>query len=98
DDLVTGVQTCALPIFLAAALAGAKAGDRLLVVSYGDGADAFLFEASAVAERLEGRRGAAWHLGRRAELPSYDIYLRFRQLLRARSEERRVGKDGRSRR
>ena len=54
------------PLLLAAALAGAKAGDRLLVVSYGDGADAFLFEASAVAERLEGRRGAAWHLGRRA--------------------------------
>ena len=78
------------PLLLAAALAGAKAGDRLLVVSYGDGADAFLFEASAVAERLEGRRGAAWHLGRRAELPSYDIYLRFRQLLRT-EHDRRAG-------
>jgi len=78
------------PLLLAAALEGAKAGDRLLVVSYGDGADAFLFEATAVAERLEGRRGAAWHLARRAELPSYDVYLRFRQLLRT-EHDRRAG-------
>src|SRR5438128_1384228 len=50
------------PLLLAAALAGAKAGDRLLVVSYGDGADAFLFEASAVAERRECRSGSDWLL------------------------------------
>src|SRR5258705_1821565 len=78
------------PLLLAAALEGTKAGDRLLVVSYGDGADAFLFETTAVAERLEGRRGAAWHLARRAELPSYDVYLRFRQLLRT-EHDRRAG-------
>jgi hydroxymethylglutaryl-CoA synthase len=78
------------PLLLAAALEGAKAGDRLLVVGYGDGAEAFVLEATPVAERLEGRRGVAWHVARRADLPSYDVYLRFRQLL-ATEHDRRAG-------
>ena len=78
------------PLLLAAALEGAKAGDRLLVVGYGDGAEAFVLEATPVVERLEGRRGVAWHVARRADLPSYDAYLRFRQLL-ATEHDRRAG-------
>jgi len=78
------------PLLLAVALAEAKAGQRLLVVSYGDGADALLFTTTPQVERLEGRRGVAWHLARRAELPSYDMYLRFRQLL-ATEHDRRAG-------
>jgi 3-hydroxy-3-methylglutaryl CoA synthase len=78
------------PQLLAAALAGARAGERILVVSYGDGAEAFVLETTPVVERLEGRRGVAWHLARRADLPSYDMYLRFRQLL-ATEHDRRAG-------
>jgi 3-hydroxy-3-methylglutaryl CoA synthase len=78
------------PLLLAAALEGAKAGDRILVVAYGDGAEAIVLEATPVVERLEGRRGVAWHLARRAELASYDTYLRFRQLL-ATEHDRRAG-------
>jgi hydroxymethylglutaryl-CoA synthase len=78
------------PLLLAAALAEAKAGQRLVVVSYGDGADALLFTTTPQVERLEGRRGVFWHLGRRAELPTYDMYLRFRQLL-ATEHDRRAG-------
>jgi len=78
------------PLLLAAALEQAKAGDRLLVVGYGDGAEAFVLDATPVVERLEGRRGASWHLARRAEMPSYDLYLRFRQLL-ATEHDRRAG-------
>jgi 3-hydroxy-3-methylglutaryl CoA synthase len=78
------------PLLLAAALARAKAGERLLLVSYGDGAEAFALGVTPVAERLEGRRGVAWHLARRAELPTYDLYLRFRQLL-ATEHDRRAG-------
>ena len=78
------------PLLLAAALENAKAGDRLLVVGYGDGAEAFVLEATPVVERLEGRRGVAWHVARRADLPSYDVYLRFRQLL-ATEHDRRAG-------
>jgi len=78
------------PLLLAAALEGARAGQRILLVGYGDGAEALAFEATPVVERLEGRRGVAWHLARRAELPSYDLYLRFRQLL-ATEHDRRGG-------
>jgi 3-hydroxy-3-methylglutaryl CoA synthase len=78
------------PLLLAAACEGARAGQRLLVVGYGDGADVLVLETTAVAERLEGRRGVSWHLARRGELPSYDMYLRFRQLL-ATEHDRRAG-------
>jgi 3-hydroxy-3-methylglutaryl CoA synthase len=78
------------PLLLAAALEHAKAGERVLVVGYGDGADAFVLETTPVVERIEGRRGVAWHLARRGELPSYDMYLRFRQLL-ATEHDRRAG-------
>jgi 3-hydroxy-3-methylglutaryl CoA synthase len=77
-------------LLLAAALERAKAGERILVVSYGDGADALVLETTAGVERLEGRRGVSWHLARRAALPSYDLYLRFRQLL-ATEHDRRAG-------
>ncbi len=78
------------PLLLAAALEQAKAGQRILVVAYGDGADAMVLQATPQVERLEGRRGVGWHLKRRAELPSYDMYLRFRQLL-ATEHDRRAG-------
>jgi 3-hydroxy-3-methylglutaryl CoA synthase len=78
------------PLLLAAALEGAKAGERLLLVSYGDGAEAFVLETTPLIERLEGRRSVGWHLQRRAALPSYDLYLRFRQLL-ATEHDRRAG-------
>jgi 3-hydroxy-3-methylglutaryl CoA synthase len=78
------------PLLLASALEGAKAGQRLLVVAYGDGADATLWQTTPLVERLEGQRGVSWHLARRAELPSYDMYLRFRQLL-ATEHDRRAG-------
>src|SRR2546422_813653 len=60
------------------------------VVDHGYGAEAFVLETTPVVERLEGRRGVGWHLARRAELPSYDLYLRFRQLL-ATEHDRRAG-------
>jgi uncharacterized OB-fold protein len=43
-----------------------------------------------LVERLEGRRGVAWHLARRAEMRSYDTYLRFRQMI-ATEHDRRAG-------
>jgi len=78
------------PLLLAAALEHAKAGERVLLVGYGDGAEAFVLETTPQVERMEGRRGVGWHLARRADLPSYDMYLRFRQLL-ATEHDRRAG-------
>src|SRR5438552_6678524 len=67
DDLVTGVQTCALPIW-AKSLAAAWDGDRYMV-----------FEQKGTKRLLLATR----------------LYLDSEEL--ARSEERRVGKEGRSR-
>ncbi len=78
------------PLLLAAALEEATAGQRLLLVGYGDGADALLLSTTPQVERLEGRRGVSWHLARRAELPGYDLYLRLRQLV-ATEHDRRAG-------
>jgi len=78
------------PLLLAAAIEAAKAGQRVLLVGYGDGADALALTATPHVERLEGRRGVGWHLARRADLGSYDLYLRFRQLL-ATEHDRRAG-------
>jgi 3-hydroxy-3-methylglutaryl CoA synthase len=78
------------PLLLAGALEQAKAGQRLLVVAYGDGADALLLATTPLVERLEGRRGVGWHLARRAEMRSYDTYLRFRQMI-ATEHDRRAG-------
>jgi len=79
-----------VPILLTAALEEARAGDRLLVVGYGDGADAFIVEVKPDIEKLRDRRGVSWHLKRRGELSSYDKYLRFRQML-ATEHDRRAG-------
>jgi len=78
------------PLQLVAALENAKAGDKLLLVGYGDGADAFAIEVAPGIEKLRDRRGVRWHLKRRGELPSYDMYMRFRQLL-ATEHDRRAG-------
>src|SRR5262245_2183834 len=57
--------TAFAPLLLVAALEAAKPGDRILLASYGDGAAAFAFAVTPHLEKLEPRRGVAWHLGRR---------------------------------
>jgi hydroxymethylglutaryl-CoA synthase len=65
---------------LAFALESAQAGERLLVVSYGDGAEALAFSVTDRVKAVEPRRGVTWHLGRRRAVASYDRYLKARNL------------------
>jgi uncharacterized OB-fold protein len=65
---------------LAAALETARAGEKLLLASYGDGADAYLLTTTERIGALRDRRGVSWHLARRTELADYDKYLRYRNL------------------
>ncbi|MBW2387640.1 MAG: 3-hydroxy-3-methylglutaryl CoA synthase [Deltaproteobacteria bacterium] len=65
---------------LAAALESAAPGDRLLLASHGDGAEAASFEVGAAIAKLPARRGVSWHLARRRAVPSYDHYLKARGL------------------
>lgn len=82
--------SAAAPLQLAAALEVARAGDTLLVVGYGDGADALALRVEEPISRLGDRRGVRWHLERRGEMPGYDMYIRFKQLL-ATENDRRAG-------
>ena len=76
------------------ALEEASAGDRLLLVSYGSGCDALLFEVTAEIERFNQRRRFSDTLARRAELDSYIKHVTWRGMtpveLGLRSEEEQV--------
>lgn len=87
---VGNAGSAAAPLQLAAALEVARAGDTLLVVGYGDGADALALRVEEPIARLGDRRGVRWHLERRGEMPGYDMYIRFKQLL-ATENDRRAG-------
>jgi len=69
-----------VPLQLAAALEGARPGERLLVAGYGDGAEALAFSVTEHVDKLEARRGVSWHLARRRPVASYQRYLEARSL------------------
>jgi 3-hydroxy-3-methylglutaryl CoA synthase len=77
DNLISSVGNTgaahALLMFVAA-LEEAKAGDRLLVASYGDGADAFLVD---IKKRVKKGRAVSGNLGWKRPLTSYDRFLAF---------------------
>jgi len=68
------------PILLAAALERAAPGERILVASYGDGAEVLGFRTTDQLEKLEPRRGVEWHLARRRPVKTYERYLAARAL------------------
>jgi hydroxymethylglutaryl-CoA synthase len=68
------------PLQLVAALESSGPGDSLLLANYGDGADALAFAVTENIEKLDTRRGVAWHLDRRRAVTSYDKYLKARKL------------------
>jgi hydroxymethylglutaryl-CoA synthase len=79
-----GDTGAALPLMmLAAALEDAKAGDKILVASYGSGSDALCFEVTDKIEeaRKSGRKGIRGHLAEKTELSVYGKYLVFRNLI-----------------
>lgn len=71
------------PLQLAAALETARVGDRLLLASHGDGAEAHAFRVTEHLEKLGPRRGVTWHLERRRPVKSYDAYLKSRGMVTA---------------
>ncbi len=79
-----GDTGAALPLMmLAAALEEAKAGDKILVASYGSGSDALWFEVTGKIEEAKksGRKGIRGHLAERNDLSVYAKYLVFRNLI-----------------
>ena len=68
-------------MLLAAALEKAKAGDKILVVGFGQGADALLFEVTPEIANRPKRLGVAGHLARRKEETNYCRFLAFNDLI-----------------
>ena len=64
-------------VMLVAALETAKPGDRILVVGFGQGADALLFEVTEAIARQPERLGVKGHLARRREETNYAKFLAF---------------------
>lgn len=66
-------------LMLVAALEDAKPGDRILVVGFGQGADALLFEVLPALEHQPARLGVRGHLARRRLEENYSKFLAFNE-------------------
>jgi 3-hydroxy-3-methylglutaryl CoA synthase len=77
-----GNTGCASPLLaLAAALEEAQPGERVLVVGYGSGADALLFQVTEQVERLDRSGGVIAQLRAGRPLAHYGKFLQFRRLV-----------------
>jgi len=96
DHLLTSVGNtgAAMPLLvLSSVLEQASAGDKLLVVGYGSGCDALLFEVTDEIENaksIAGRRGVKGYLASKASLDSYERYSKFRDLIETDAARRQV--------
>jgi len=85
DCLMLSIGSPGVPLalmMLSGALEQAKAGDKLLVINNGDGADAFLVELDEDFPPAPGRKGLIGHLFQKRNLPNYTAYARFRKLMK----------------
>ncbi len=91
DLLINNLGICGCAhalIMLISALEEASAGDKILVASYGDGCDTFLFDVTNSSSKLQGnKRGYKALLDSRQALPSYERYLSYRGLVEAQPGE-----------
>jgi hydroxymethylglutaryl-CoA synthase len=79
---VLGNTGAAFPLMLLiAALEEAKAGDRILLASYGNGSDAFVLQVTEQMEKIRKRRGIKGHLESRKVIDDYRKYLIWRGIL-----------------
>ena len=78
-------------VMLAKALEDAKPGEKILVVSFGNGCEALFLETTDRIDKLKKRKRISCYLKRKFELTNYEKYLVFRGLCQAdlglRSEE-----------
>ena len=68
-------------MMLVAALEEAKAGDKIMVIGYGNGSDALFFEVTDQIEKARDRMGIKGHLEQKEELDNYAKYLVYRNLI-----------------
>jgi hydroxymethylglutaryl-CoA synthase len=79
--MLGGLGTAQLPIMLTGVLETAKAGDKILVVNHGDGADALVLEVTQPLTPPAGKRTVQQYMMAKKALPSYDAFVGFRHLM-----------------
>ncbi len=94
DNLLTVVGdagTAQSSVMLAQALETGKPGDKILVLSYGSGCDALIFELTENITKSRSNQGISGYLAAKADLDKYGKYLVWRDIVPAelgvRSEE-----------
>ena len=75
-------------MILVSALEEAEAGDRILLVSWGNGSDALLFRVTEEIENIKKRRGIKFYLRNKRTLDNYGRYLHWRELVTTESSRR----------
>jgi 3-hydroxy-3-methylglutaryl CoA synthase len=80
-DTVGNTGIALAMMVLVSALEEAKAGDKILFASYGDGCTVMLLKVTEEIEKVRNRRGVKGHLGAKAILSNYERYLRWREIL-----------------
>lgn len=68
-------------ISLAATLEQAKAGDRILVASYGNGSDVVTMTATPAVASRKPARGLPYYVSTKLPISTYEKYLRWRQII-----------------
>ncbi|MBU1055438.1 MAG: OB-fold domain-containing protein [Proteobacteria bacterium] len=86
-DVLGNTGTSFALIQLAAALDEAKPGDRILVLGYGDGADAIALKVTDQIDKIRNKNGVKAHLESKKMIPAYTTYLIWRGLLNPEHEK-----------
>jgi 3-hydroxy-3-methylglutaryl CoA synthase len=68
-------------VMLAHALEESKPGDKIVVATFGQGADVLVFEVTEAIAKVRPTRGVSGYLARRKEETNYTKFLAFRDLL-----------------
>lgn len=87
-DTIGNSGTAQAPLMLIGALEEANPGDKILFISYGEGADAIVFEVTEEIKNLVPRRGIKSYLENNKQTMSYGKYLRWKGLLEFESPRR----------
>ncbi len=84
--------TANVPMMMVAALEEAKAGDYILMVSYGEGSDAIVFKVSDKIADFAPGLGLKGHIENKKSSMNYGKYLRWRELIATEPAKRPVQK------
>ena len=88
-DTVGNTGTACVLMMLVAALEESSPGDRILLASYGDGADVFSLKVTDEIKNVQGRKALKDYIEAKRLLPTYETYLKWRGILDVAAQARR---------